>query len=50
MIKKFVEEEIHDKVISELLKSEDLKTAAVNNSREDFAFPCSSVKKKAKRV
>ncbi len=39
MIKKFMEEEIHDKVLTELLNSEDLKTAARNNTREDFAFP-----------
>ncbi|MDE5772188.1 MAG: DEAD/DEAH box helicase family protein [Ruminococcus sp.] len=38
MIKKFMEEEIHDKVLSELLKSDDMKTAAKNNTREDFAF------------
>lgn len=38
MIKNLMEKEIHDKVISELLKSEDLKTAAKNNTRDDFSF------------
>lgn len=39
MIKNYMEEEIHDKVVSELLKSESLKTSAKNNTVEDFAFP-----------
>ena len=39
MIKNLMEKEIHDKVISELLKSEDLKTAAKNNTYDDFSFP-----------
>ncbi|MDE6426806.1 MAG: hypothetical protein K2K89_11830 [Ruminococcus sp.] len=38
MIKNLMEKEIHDKVISELLKSENLKTAAKNNTRDDFSF------------
>lgn len=39
MIKGLKEDIVRDKVVSELLKSEDLKKSAENNSREDFAVP-----------